>query len=202
MLRQRRKRKRQAKWALVAGVAAGITTLAYVTYHVLRRRRAPIPELKQLERMVVSRLREDEILSRRGIEVAAIAPGLIELSGRVGSDDEAHHAAEVVQTVTGVQTVLNRLDVADLETRLRRGRRRFLTMEPALRWYGGGVGLGRRRQGRQTDPMRRDEHVDMVERELAADAAEALEDIAQEQATVVTDVVELRTDEDERSTPS
>jgi len=202
MLRQRRKRKQQAKWAVVAGVAAGITALAYVTYSMVRRRTPAVAALKRLERMVVKELRDDEILGRRGIEVAAIAPGLIELSGTVRSEEEVHHAAEVVQTVPGVRTVLNRLDVAELESQLRRGRRRLFSIEPALRWYGGGVGLGRRRQGRQTDPMRRDDHVDLIEEALAPDAGEALEDVVQERATVVSDVIEVRADEDGQSATS
>lgn len=199
MLRRRKRKQQAKKWAVVAGAAAGITALAYVTYQVIRRRRAPFPELKRLERSVVDALREDDVLKRRGIEVAAIAPGLIELSGRVSSEEEVHHAAEVVQTVPGVHTVLNRLDVAELETRLRRGRRKLLATEPSLRWYGGGVGIGRRRQGRQTDPTRRDDHVDMIEQQLTPDADEALEDIVQERATTLTEVVELRADDSERS---
>lgn len=201
MLRQRRKRKRQqaANWVIVAGVAAGVSALAYMAYQVISRRRAPTPGLRRLEQSVVKQLLEDEVLGSRGIEVAAVAPGLIELSGTVSSEDESHHAAEVVQTVHGVHTVLNRLDIAELESRLRKGRRRVIGTEPALRWYGGGVGMGRRRQGRQTDPSRRDDHVDMVEHELEPDTSEALEDVMQERATVVREVVELRADENERS---
>jgi len=200
MLRQRRKREQQAKWVVVAGVAAGITALAYVTYQMISRRRAapPTPGLKRLERLVVKELREDEVLKRRGIEVAAVAPGLIELSGRVNSQDELQHAAEVVQSVPGVHTVLNRLDITDIETRLRRGRRKLVETEPALRWYGGGVGTGRRRQGRQTDPMRRDDYVDMVEHALEPDVADAIEDVVEERTTVITNV-EVRADENNRS---
>lgn len=200
MLRQRRKRKRKqtANWMIVAGVAAGVSALAYIASQLIRRRRPALPGLERIEQDVVKLLREDEILRTRGIDVAAVAPGLIELSGAVHSEQESHHAAEVVQSVPGVHTVLNRLDVEEVESRLRRARRSTAGTEPALRWYGGGVGMGRRRQGRQTDPARRDDHADMLERALEPDTSEAVEEVVRERATIVTDVVEFRADENER----
>jgi hypothetical protein len=61
------------------------------------------------------------ILSRRAIDIGAIAPGVIELTGWVRSEDEAARASSVAGRAPGVETVVNRVTVrsekvTDLET--------------------------------------------------------------------------------------
>jgi hypothetical protein len=169
-------------WLLAAGVLAGVAITSILT---LRRRRQrlgrPAGESGQLEDQVIRALRADQTLRARGIDVAVIAPGIVELTGFVETENEAHHAVNVAQSVIGARTVLNRLEHGDLEQRLRRQRRRERAeANAASRWYGMGVGMGRRRQARTTDPDRRDDHADMVEAALAPNAEQALADVAEE----------------------
>jgi hypothetical protein len=67
--------------------------------------------LAELEFRVLDVLREDRVLSRRAIEIGALDEGLIELRGRVRSEEEAARAASLAQDVDGVDTVVNRLRV-------------------------------------------------------------------------------------------
>ena len=167
-------------WLVAAGVAAGIAAVAYLRRRRGREESALSPDLRNLEDAVITALRADEVMKARAVDVAAIAPGIMELTGTVESADEAHHAVSIVQSVAGVRTVLNRLDLALAGQRPRR--RPVTTAEPGSgsRWYGMSVGMGRRRQGRSTDPDQRDDHTDMLEQALAPDPEEALADVVQE----------------------
>lgn len=62
-----------------------------------------------LKEAVLARIAEDETLRARRVQVAVLAPGIVELAGGVDSRAEALHAARVARGVTGVRTVLNRL---------------------------------------------------------------------------------------------
>ena len=66
-------------------------------------------ELAALEARVLEAFRNDPILAARAIDISAVDDGLIELSGRVRSDDEVTHAATIARGVPGVQDVENRL---------------------------------------------------------------------------------------------
>lgn len=128
----------------------------------------------RVEEQVREALGSDELLSRREIEVGALADGIVELSGWVRDESESERAVAVAQRIPGVRTVLNRLDVEILEDHLAATRRRHAEGETSLRgshWYGMGVGMGRRRQGRDTDPDRPDDRADRVSRELGAHRA-------------------------------
>jgi hypothetical protein len=128
-----------------------------------------------IETAAVDALAADELTGRAAIEVEAIAPGIIELSGVVETPEAAERAVAIVGTVGGVRTVLNRLDVGTEREHLAATRRRFEAGDPGLRetrWYGIGVGTGRRRQSRETDPPRRDDSVDMLTREFEAERAD------------------------------
>ena len=166
-------------WILAAGVLAGFATATLFALRA-RRRRGPglavSERLGDLEKVVIKALRSDSILRSRGIDVAAVAPGIVELTGSVESEDEAHHAVDVVQGIAVVRTVLNRLTVGEFERRLRRQRGADRT-EGGSRWYGMGVGMGRRRQARSTDPDRRDDRADMVESALTPRLEDVLEDV-------------------------
>jgi hypothetical protein len=160
--------------AVVGGVsAAGL----YLLQRALRVAAPPAPDeqrLALLEERVVAALDAAAELADSPIDVAALADGIVELSGSVPAEADAELAVELAQAVAGVSTVLNRLAVESLESQLAENRERYAAGDPSLRephWYGIGVGMGRRRQSPATDPARRDDRASMVERELEVDRA-------------------------------
>jgi len=171
MSRIRRQRGGAGGWALaLAGSAVAAGILIWRTRHrFLRARRSA-----SLETALVEALREDPDLSNRPIEVSTVAEGIVELSGRVATEEEAERAVAIAHRVTAVGTVLNRLDVEAIEAHLADNRSRFHAGDPALtetQWHGQSVGTGRRRQGLETDPDRPDDRVAMLTRELGTDRA-------------------------------
>ena len=114
-------------------------------------------------------------VEKLAVERTVLEPGVIELTGSVGTPAELRRAVEVTQGVSGVTTVVNRLEVGMEASRMSERRRRYEEGDPALReqhWYGVGVGTGRRRQGASTDPDRRDDRVDMLTEAFEEQAAE------------------------------
>lgn len=159
--------------AVLVGAGVGLTAAAIVLW----RRRRPTEErlragrLKELEERALMLLREDASLAEQPIDVAAVADGIIELSGAVEADPDADRAVEVVQRVPGVHTVLNRLDLIRERAHLAENQRRGVRGAGETHWYGGRVGMGRRRQSERTDPGRPSDRVPMVERALGTDRA-------------------------------
>jgi hypothetical protein len=137
-------------------------------------------ELTGLEDAVIDAFLAHPVLSERGIDVGAISRGIVELSGSVYTEDESDTAVRVANSVAGVQTVVNRLEVEEEAEHLDETRRRFEDGDPALtetRWEGRRVGMGRMRQGRQTEPDRPDDSQHQIERALLeADRDEWIED--------------------------
>ncbi|HET7273542.1 MAG TPA: BON domain-containing protein [Longimicrobiaceae bacterium] len=126
----------------------------------LRRRAGEQRELTRLEDAVLDAFLSDPVLGERGIDVGAISPGIIELSGSVVTDQEAAHAVHVANGVVGVSTVVNRMELESELQRLERTRGRFEDGSPSLHewaWQGQGVGMGKRRQSLETDPDRPDD---------------------------------------------
>lgn len=155
------------------GVGAGA---AYAAVRMLLRRRQerpPLdPELEQLETDAVDALCADAVTGRCAIDVAALGPGVIELSGSVPDEAASDRAADVVQRVQGIATVVNRLRVEVLERHLEDTRRRRGAGEPALHasgWEGMRAGMGARRQGPQTEPARRDDAADLQNEAIRPD---------------------------------
>jgi BON domain len=110
-----------------------------------------------LEERVLEAFRNDPILSERAIDIGGIGEETIELAGWVNNEDEAEHAVVIARGVPGVETVVNRIAVGDLEERIRDHSRRFEEGEDALteaRWEGRTIGTGRRRQGTSDEPDR------------------------------------------------
>ena len=129
----------------------------------LRRGARERDEQLALEDAVLNACMDDEVLAGRGIDVGAVSPGIIELSGSVYTRAEAQRAVAVAQRVAGVETVINRMDVEDEGERLRR---RDAEDMSGHEWTGQGSGMGRRRQGRETDPDRSDDSQHQTERAL------------------------------------
>lgn len=119
------------------------------------------PGQMQLEDAVVEALAQDELLGDRDLEVGALEAGVIELSGSVGSAREASRAVALTRRVAGVTTVLNRIAVASAA-------QREAAEEGHGDWGGRVSGMGRRRQGYDTDPDRPDDAQHMRERALEA----------------------------------
>jgi hypothetical protein len=135
----------------------------------LRRQTEEQAALTRLEDAVLDHFLADAILAERGIDVGAISDGIIELSGAVRTRDEVRRAVDAARGVPGVQTVLNRLEAE--------GERSFdndvavnWDEHPGSEWSGLRSGMGRRRQGRQTEPDRPDDS--QPQRERALDTAD------------------------------
>ena len=181
----------------------------------LRRMAVEQEELTGLEDLVLDAFLADSILSERGIDVGAISHGIIELSGSVWTEEEADRAVHLANSIPGVTTVVNRLDV-ETEARYRE-RNRHVAGEAdegdeaeegdefeGSEWTGRMIGMSRRRQGRQTDPDRTDDSQPQTTKALRdADLAQYEdEDIAYEQPRVqrrpeIADPWQVNYDEDE-----
>lgn len=167
-------------WAIAAGAAAGATAISFAVLRTLRRRRRlpPGTSLDALEDAAVEVLRRDPQTGGCAIDVAAIGPGMIELTGVVPTHDTSQRAARLLHALSGVRTVVNRLDTGALEQQLATNRTRRARGEPATRerqWYGVRVGTGRRRQSIDTDPGRTDDTVKRRTRDLEVSAADISE---------------------------
>ncbi|HWL41128.1 MAG TPA: BON domain-containing protein, partial [Gemmatimonadaceae bacterium] len=139
---------------------------------------APIGSLngeEELEERVLEAFRNDPILSERAVDIGAVEDRIIELTGWVNSDDEAHQAVSVARGVPGVETVVNRLAIRTEEDLLDDAAQRYEDGDPALteaHWEGQLVGTGRRRQGNSTEIDRHaDPHTVLEERSMSADRA-------------------------------
>jgi hypothetical protein len=160
-------------YAGIVGLAAG-TAAAGSTYFIRRRwaRQNQERVYDHLEVDVVDALCADDVAGSCPIDVAALGPGLIELTGTVPDEAAATRAAEVAQRVDGVHTVVNRLTVEVLEQHLAENRRRRETGAAELNargWEGVGSGMGARRQGEETDPNRDDDSQAMTEDAIGSD---------------------------------
>jgi hypothetical protein len=138
---------------------------------------------EELEERVLEAFRNDPTLSERAIDIGAVEAGIIELTGWVNSDDEAHQAVVVARGVPGVETVVNRLTVRTEEDLLDEAAHRYEDGDATLterHWEGQQLGTGRRRQGNSTEI---DRHADprnkLEDRSLKEDRAfmAAAEDI-------------------------
>ena len=69
-----------------------------------------------LEARAVDALRGNPVLARRPIRVRVLAPGLVELAGRVESSAERQRAGQLVRRLADVTDVINRLLVAGVDT--------------------------------------------------------------------------------------
>lgn len=137
-------------------------------------RRAPRDQeaLSALEDAVLDAFLDDDVLRDCGIDVGAISRGIVELSGSVWTRDQAQRAMSVAHGVPGVETVVNRMEVEAERERL------HPRYEPddegfemsGAEWTGNQAGMGRRRQGSDTDPDRPDDS--RLQREEAIEQAD------------------------------
>lgn len=128
-----------------------------------------------LEERVLEAFNNDPVLCERAVDIGAIGEGIIELAGWVHDDGEAAHAVTIARGTPGVETVVNRMAVGEIESAFDDNARRYETGDPAFaegHWEGQQVGTGKRRQG-TSDEF--DRHADpkpkLEERWLSADEA-------------------------------
>jgi len=119
------------------GAAAGVTagylvggSFGRMTAHrvkrALKRRRRRRGEIRPgdwtddnsetLEARAVDALRGNPVLARRPIRVRVLAPGLVELAGRVESSAERQRAGQLVRRLADVTELIDRLLVAGVDT--------------------------------------------------------------------------------------
>jgi hypothetical protein len=174
----RREPDRLGPWVLAIGAVAGATAVSLGVIRTLRRRRGRTPatsSLDFLEEAAVDALVRDPQTGACAIDVAALAPGIIELTGVVPTHELGQRAARLLHALPGVNTVINRLETGSLESRLAENRDNLARGEPYTRerqWYGMRVGTGRRRQSSDTEPLRDDDTVKRRTRELEVSAAD------------------------------
>jgi hypothetical protein len=134
----------------------------------LRRMAVEQAALTDLEDRVLDALLADATLSERGIDVGAISPGIVELSGSVWSEAEADEAVRLANRIPGVRTVVNRMEFSGRTERADRQAGRTPTGDGGsdTRWSGRGSGMSPRRQGFETDPGRSDDSQQQREQAL------------------------------------
>jgi len=129
----------------------------------LRRLGGEQRELTALEDRVLEAFFGDSVLSERGVDVGAISPGIVELSGSVWTEEEADRAVRVANGVEGVRTVVNRMEIEDETRQLEAVRRRVEGSNGAIQHGTARVGgMGSRRQSPETDPDRPDDSQHMA----------------------------------------
>jgi len=141
-----------------------------------------------LEERVLEAFRNDPTLSERAIDIGAVEVGIIELTGWVNSDEEAHQAVVIARGVPGVDTVVNRLTIRTEEDLLDDAAQRYEDGDATLterHWEGQQLGTGRRRQGNSTeidrhaDPRNKLEDRSLKEDRAFMAAAEEIPDTAE-----------------------
>jgi BON domain len=137
--------------------------------------KASLDGAEELEERVLEAYRNDPTLSERAIDIGAVEDGIIELTGTVNSEDEAHQAVVVARGVPGVSTVVNRLAIRSEEDLFDDAAHHYEDGDPPFterHWDGQQVGTGRRRQGNSEDV---DRHADpknkLEDRALSEDKA-------------------------------
>ncbi|HJQ11786.1 MAG TPA: BON domain-containing protein [Gemmatimonadaceae bacterium] len=158
---------------------------------------------EELEERVLEAFRSDPTLSERAIDIGAVEDGIIELTGWVNSDDEAHQAVAVARGTPGVETVVNRLTIGRDEELFDEAAHRYQDGDPAFaerHWEGQQVGTGRRRQGtsdeidRHADPRNVLEDRSLKEDKAFMAAADEIPDTAERRKTTTKKARGGRTD--------
>jgi hypothetical protein len=137
--------------------------------------KASLNGAEELEERVLEAYKNDPTLSERAIDIGAVEDGIIELTGWVNSEDEAHQAVVVARGVPGVSTVVNRLAIRTDEVLFDDAAHHYEDGDPQFterHWDGQQIGTGRRRQGNSEDV---DRHADpknkLEDRALSEDKA-------------------------------
>jgi hyperosmotically inducible protein len=137
--------------------------------------KASLNDAEELEDRVLEAFKNDPILSERAVDIGAVEDGIIELTGWVNSEDEAHQAVVVSRGVPGVSTVVNRLSIRTDEDLFDDAAHHYEDGDPPFterHWDGQQVGTGRRRQGNSEEIDRHADPKNILEdRSLSEDKA-------------------------------
>lgn len=175
---KRRKRNDAALWIL--GVGAGVAVAASIFAVLQRSKQGTVAlrrDMRGLERRVLRTLRQNSSTRAQAIDVEVVGAGVVELSGYVDNEHLAHEVVEIVDAIPGVHAVFNRMDIRSVESRLQENRGKRDGERGGTRWYGGTVGIGRRRQSPTTDPARRDDHADLKLKGLQPNRDDVLDEV-------------------------
>jgi len=121
-----------------------------------------------------------------------VEDGIIELTGWVNSEEEAHQAVVIARGVPGVATVVNRLGIRTDENLFGDAAHHYQDGDPPFterHWDGQQVGTGRRRQGtseeidRHADPKNVLEDRSLKEENAFMAAADEIPDAAVRKST-------------------
>lgn len=137
--------------------------------------KASLNGAEALEERVLEAFKNDPTLSERAIDIGAVEDGIIELTGSVNSEEEAHQAVVVARGVPGVSTVVNRLTIRTDEDLFDDAAHHYEDGDPRFtegHWEGQQVGTGRRRQGNSEEIDRHADPKNVLEdRSLSEDKA-------------------------------
>jgi hyperosmotically inducible protein len=137
--------------------------------------KASLNGAEALEERVLEAFTNDPTLSERAIDIGAVEDGIIELTGVVNSEEEAHQAVVVARGVPGVATVVNRLTIRTDEDLFDEAAHHYEDGDPPFterHWDGQQVGIGRRRQGNSEEIDRHADPKNILEdRSLSEDKA-------------------------------
>lgn len=182
---KRRKRNETALWILGVGAGVAVAAGVFAAIQMSRQGRVALRrDMRVLEKRVIRALRDQKSTRDQAIDVEAVGAGVVELSGYVDTEELGREVVELVDRVPGVHAVFNRMDVRSVEARLRQNRSRASGRE-GTRWYGGSVGIGRRRQSAVTDPARRDDHTDLKMKSLQPNREDILSEVEEMEGTGV-----------------
>jgi hypothetical protein len=142
----------------------------------------------ELEDRVLEAFVNDPVLAECPVDIGAIRPGTIELTGAVQTREEYEHATTLARGVPGVETVVNRMDVREDEIVEADAAAHYAAGDPRYtesRWESDIVGTGRRRQGTSEDVGRHEHPKVPLENRATSedagvhDAAADIDDIAE-----------------------
>jgi hypothetical protein len=137
--------------------------------------KASLNGAEALEERVLEAFKNDPTLSERAIDIGAVEDGIIELTGSVNSEEEAHQAVVVARGTPGVATVVNRLTIRTDEDLFDDAAHHYEDGDPPFterHWDGQAVGTGRRRQGNSEEIDRHADPKNVLEdRSLSEDKA-------------------------------
>jgi hypothetical protein len=174
---KRRKRNETALWVLGVGAGLAVAAGVFAAYQFSKQGKLALRrDMRSLEKRVIRGLRSHTTTREQAIDVEAVGAGVIELSGYVDNEELAREVVELVDRIPGVHAVFNRLDIRSVEARLQQNRAKTSSRE-GTRWYGGSVGIGRRRQSPATDPARRDDHTDLKLKALQPNREDVLSEV-------------------------